>query len=399
MCDTIVIVEPDRVFFAKNSDRDANEGQNLVGLPARMHEPGAHVRCTYIEIPEARETHAVLLSQPFWMWGAEMGANSEGVVIGNEAVFTREPYAKEPALLGMDLLRLGLERGATAKQAVEVIVELLETHGQGGGCGHESKKFTYHNSFLIADPREAYVLETAGKNWETERIASGPRTISNGLTIPGFRETYSDFVNTRFSDSKARQCRTTDLAKRSASVADLMRLLQDHGEGRDAPHYAWINGAMAAPCMHAGGTLAASQSTASWVSELRGDGCAHWATATAAPCLSLFKPVGVDTPVDYPHARDTADDSLWWRHERLHRAVMRNPAELRPLFIAERDAVQQRWLDAPPPSAEAFAEADRLLEEWTARVLAQNVPDLRPGFVRRYWAKRNARAGLSLATA
>jgi len=39
-------------------------------------------------------------------------------------------------------------------------------------------------------------------------------------------------------------------------------------------------------------------------------------------------------------------------------------------------------------------EADRLLDEWTARVLAQNVPDLRPGYVRRYWAKRNARAGL-----
>ena len=46
----------------------------------------------------------------------------------------------------------GSSAAATAEQAVEVITGLLETHGQGGGCGHEHRGFTYHNSFLVADP-------------------------------------------------------------------------------------------------------------------------------------------------------------------------------------------------------------------------------------------------------
>ena len=126
------------------------------------------VRCTYIEIPQAPRTHAVLLSRPFWIWGAEMGANEHGVVIGNEAVFATLPPGRTRALIGMDLLRLGLERGATAAEAVDVITGLLERHGQGGNCGLRHEHF-YDNSFLVADAREAFVIETVGRMWAVER--------------------------------------------------------------------------------------------------------------------------------------------------------------------------------------------------------------------------------------
>ena len=187
MCDTFVAL-PDatlggELIFGKNSDRPGGEVQDVVAFPAQQHAAGDTVQCTYLQIPQARQTFSVILSKPRWMWGAEMGANEHGVVIGNEAVWTTEPYA-ETGLLGMDLVRLGLERGATACEALQVIVDLMEEYGQGGNCA-EHFAFNYHNSFLIADKEEAWVLETAGHYWVAEKVTNGTRSISNSLSIHG----------------------------------------------------------------------------------------------------------------------------------------------------------------------------------------------------------------------
>lgn len=63
------------------------------------------LQCTYLEIEQVERTHAVVLSRPAWLWGAEMGANEHGVCVGNEGVWTREPVGEDEALLGMDLVR------------------------------------------------------------------------------------------------------------------------------------------------------------------------------------------------------------------------------------------------------------------------------------------------------
>lgn len=396
MCDTLVVVDDGRVLFAKNSDRDPNEAQFLDWQPRRSYSPGTRVRCTWIEIDQVAATHAILLSRPFWMWGAEIGANEHGVVIGNEAVFTTAPR-QEVGLTGMDLLRLALERASTAAAAVDVIVELLTRHGQGGGCGHEHRDFTYDNSYLVADHRGAYVLETAGREWAVEEVTSRARSISNGLTIPGFADGRSQRVRTWGSRCRARRTITEQGASRATGLGDLMAVLRDHGG--DEPRYSPINGAMAAPCMHAGGLAAASQTTASWVAELTPDGAHHWCTATAAPCTGLFKPVAIDDPLDLgPEPGDRFDARcLWWRHELLHRRALTHPERLLAPITPARDEVEARWLLDPPRPQDAFAEAEELLSAWTDAVWSSalhDMADTRPAWVRRYWRIRNERAGL-----
>lgn len=130
MCDTLVLRSGGATWFAKNSDREPAETQRLIRLPAVSGDSAAKVRTTYLEIPQTSHRHGVILSQPAWLWGAEMGVNDKGVAIGNEAVFTRLTQRDGEALLGMDLLRLGLERGSSAREALSVITGLQERHGQ-----------------------------------------------------------------------------------------------------------------------------------------------------------------------------------------------------------------------------------------------------------------------------
>ncbi len=392
MCDTLLRVLDDRVLFAKNSDREADEAQLLEWHAAATHAPGESVQCTWIKIPQAERTFATVLSRPFWMWGAEMGANEHGVVVGNEAVFTKAPVPAEGGLTGMDLVRLALERAATAEEAVQVITSLHARHGQGGRCGYEDRAFRYFSSFGVADAREAWVVETAGREWATLKVL-GARTISNGLTIPKFAEAHGDFLKTRISACAVRRARTTAAASRAQGAADFIAALRDHGEGSSFPRYSAARGAMHAVCMHAGGVLAASQTTASFVSELTPSGARHLATGTSAPCVSVFKPVRVEEPLDLgPAPGADRDASLWWTHERLHRAVMKDPERLLRVFASERDALEARLLAWPATrsTADAWKEARAALEEWIDRVdRSQTEPrDHRPWIARRYWARQ-----------
>jgi dipeptidase len=396
LCDTVVVVREGGVLFAKNSDRAPNEAQILDWQPRRSHPSGSTLRCTWLEIPQVETTWAVLLSRPFWIWGAEMGTNEHGVTIGNEAVFTNQPYASE-GLLGMDLLRLGLERAFTAREAVDVITGLLETHGQGGDHAFERRgpANRYHNSFIVADPERAYVLETAGREWALEEV-QGARSISNALTIEEFRHRHARRLKSWAISASSRRVCTTRAARAAGNAAAMMRLLRDHGNDCDWPRYGVLSGAMSGPCVHPGGVANADQTAGSWVSELRPGNLQHWATGTAAPCLGLFKPVSVEEPLDLgPEPRERADaESLWWRHEVLQRRVMEDPERLAALFIGERDALEARWLESPPSSEQAFKEADAALARWTEAVGCEARRDVRPLWARRSCARRDQHAGL-----
>ena len=148
MCDTVYLKRERRAFFGKNSDRSPNEAHLMLRVPAREYAEGEMLRATYISVPQVRHTYACVLLKPHWIWGAEMGWNEFGLNIGNEAVFTREKREKQDGLIGMDLLRLALERCRSAKEALKLITTMIGEYGQGGNCGFH-KAFYYDNAFLI----------------------------------------------------------------------------------------------------------------------------------------------------------------------------------------------------------------------------------------------------------
>lgn len=340
------------MLFGKNSDRHRNEAQTVEYFARAAHAPDARVTCTHIEIEQVARTHATLLCRPFWLWGAEMGANEHGVVIGNEAVRARSPSPQEKALIGMDLVRLGLERASNAEEAVAVITDLLRRYGQGGDCGYLKPSY-YHNSFIIADASNAFVLETIGREWLVER-PHGIRTISNRYSIerdpqrvsaglrsllrdygwneaspPNYANLIADPNTAHIGNAGARQACSTSLlsaARGRLDVAAMIDTLRDHGTGQQ-PVLQWRPECIAdgTLCMHAGDDHRPAQTVGSMVSELQADGAVHWMTGTAAPCISIFKPVLMDVAVPEHGARPGARfdaRSLWWRHERMHRAAV-----------------------------------------------------------------------------
>ncbi|MBI5963778.1 MAG: C69 family dipeptidase [Chloroflexi bacterium] len=437
MCDTLIATKlattNNIAIFGKNSDRPPNEGQHLAYFPAQNYPTGSKVKCTYIEIPQVEKTHAILLSKPYWMWGAEMGVNEHGLVIGNEAVFSKIPANKKPALLGMDMLRAALERAVTPREAVQIITDLLEQFGQGGNCT-QGEELYYHNSFIIANAEDAWVLETVDKQWAAKQVKD-VYSISNCLTIgseydlassnlvdlalqKGFSKSkgqfhlandYSDFIYTTFGKGRMRRETTIcvlEEQKGKISIESMMGTLRNHKAEYFDPQTSISEVDV---CMHAGfGPIRGSQSTASLVVYLDKNLPVIFATGTSAPCTSIFKPIWMDGASSLnlgPVPTSQSDSSsLFWTHEKLHRATLLNYPERIKTYAADCDEMEQRFIqtalnlgDRSPKvradfTAACFEESAQAEAEWLKRVEA--VPAKKSLLHTSAWNGFNKRAGI-----
>ncbi|MFQ6678075.1 MAG: C69 family dipeptidase [Fidelibacterota bacterium] len=438
MCDTFVALNSGTadgsVIFGKNSDREPNEAQSLEYHPPASHSPGEMVECTYLSIPQVSKTNGMIISRPFWMWGAEMGINEHGVSIGNEAVFTKMPDEKQNVLTGMDLLRLGLERSKSAIQALEIITELLAEFHQGGICGYQDKQFTYHNSFIIADPQEAWVLETAGHLWAAQKITSF-YAISNGLTIGEnfdlahedliptarkkrwlksgkdfhFAECYSDWFYTTFSKCHMRRNRSVEMATLGGKMDITKALvhLRDHGGNAYNPtNHFFMNHI----CAHSANRLSrhAAQSVSSLVTQCSKNEITAWTTGTSAPCTSLFKPIDLSNiylPDNELPGEYYDEKALWWRHEKLHRTILEDYPNRIKVIQKEQKTFEHTFINTFPitESAEkrrvteyAFRQGNELIGEWLLQCKDIPIQSHHHGLYRRYWKKQNRAARINI---
>lgn len=385
-CDSLVatagLTSRRRAIFAKNSDRPPDEAQPLISVPAADHPRGAKLRCQYIEIEQVPRTHAFLGSRPYWLWGCEHGLNEHGVAVGNHTIYTRDPVA-ETGLQGMDLVRLALERATTAREAVDVMTALIERHGQGGS-GFADLIWPYHNSFIAADAREAWLLEASAKNWASKRLDPGG-SASNHVTIGtdwnalssgcvehavangwwpaagsrlDFAAAYRDQSVIPPVVSSGRYRRTCDLLAHPPRLLDVRafkRMMRDHYESGDVhtPGHMPDDERFFSVCMHSG---AVGVTAASMVVELAppsGSPFVAWVTF-CNPCIAPYLPVFPEAalPEDFMRGgRESESGSAWWRFKGLLTAVEAD-------FPRHARRVRDAWTGY---ESELESETDRVL--------------------------------------
>jgi len=412
-CDSFVAMGRDPttpLVVGKNSDRPARESQVLQRLPARRR--GRALPLAYVEIDDIEQTLPHIGSSPYWCWGHEMGMNIAGVVIGNEALFTREladnmaearqSREPKPGLLGMELVRLGLERAATARAAVTVITDLLERHGQWGAGTVSADRVgaAYDNSFLIVDHSEAWALETFGRRWAARKILEESWSLSNEPTIRtdwssassglleylrgrgwaaatgevDFAEAVADpYVPLQASHLRLQRSRQllADALNANGCVdfEDARRVLSDHYEGSflEGPKFGAARPDFHTLCMHehpSGFTW--GNTAASMIAVLPREGAPYFWWAATTPCTSVYLPIfplGTSLPPSLGKAGagqgsgptpDTArldspdGASFWWLFQGLLETVAGDQlghayAERQPIVRARLDDLQTAW--------------------------------------------------------
>lgn len=350
MCDTLIHASGKTLLFAKNSDRSPNE-PNLYLFVPRTKQSLSEVNCTYKTIPQVDTTNAVFLVKPSWMYGAEMGVNEKGVVIGNEAVFSRAKKSKQPALLGMDLLRLALERASSAREAVSIIVDLLTAFGQGGNGGFD-RHLAYDNSFLIQDDAQAFVLEILGSDWAVKEVFD-KANISNRMalfeaadegSLPSkkFPKSLSDPLFTHFSHSQERHSHIGEALKglSTPSVEKIIDVMSSHESGTEKHLYR--TGSGGSVCMHK--SLLGDHTTASMI-VYREDGVSTiWLSNGSTPCLSLYLPTYFGQTTTPVHSTEEDALAFWLTREYLRRAIYAGEVN-QDAYLNERDRLQHMFLD------------------------------------------------------
>jgi hypothetical protein len=339
------------------------------------------------------------------------------VAIGNERVATVHDVAQaRPRLIGMDMVRLGLERARSAEEALDILVDLLATHGQGG-IADAAHQEAYDSSFLIADPRQAFVLDTSGTDFAAAPFPRGT-AISNRLSVgSGWTrgspdlEPGADFGRFRDPDAPTDSAELRLAASRTfldgqrataggLSPAATAAHLRDHGNGPwGAPGTAGPaqpprrpggpgpgsgsgsgsgsgtepgSGSGVSVCMHLPGrSVTAASLIAVLPTDLAAGAPLRAYVALGSPCVSIYVPAFVRTAAGPPPfvPKELSSESMWRAVDALRQRVEADPTAIGPIRQVLDPVEEELWFEA----GEIVETPDRwpdVAASWGGRALA-----------------------------
>jgi secernin len=365
-----------RAVFGHNSHLAGGQKAGLVRSPGRQLAVGEMVAAKHVQLPQVRQTYTVLGSQPEACWGFAHGVNDQHVAVGC-GTWDSKLTGGGPGLTGADLTRLALERSRSARQAVDVLTDLIARHGQASAAAPAGGDHV----FLVADPSEAFALEAAGRAWvvqeihaaraaadmavvrqDWDRIAAGAAedAIARGWwEADGSKLDFAGaLAASPTGDAVAlrRWGRATLLLERESgriTSSFVRRLLADHFQGtRYEMDPVWGSGEPAPLCRHGAGPRGLG-TTASLVVELTFEPAAPamaWC-AFGPPCVSVYFPVFLDVELPTAFADAAAAQHLL--------CSQLGPDSQR--WRAARQRLEQLQADFARDEAEFAAEAAELL--------------------------------------
>lgn len=388
-------------IFAKNSDRPINEAQPLRFFPAQDYQKGEEVQCSFITIPQVEHTYACIGSQPHVFFGFEHGINEHGLMIGNEQVSGRELPERRWGLIGMDILRLALERADSAQKAIQVIADLLERIGTGGDPSYRISAF--NSNYIISDSKETYLFESHQRDWVAKKVESVGYlsncysifddydlvsknaidvAITKGWSAPDkkFNAAHSwtaDDCIFAESEGFVRYERLKTLMHKSEPITTeiMMNNLRDHYQDTFLSSLGYSPAAAKIPCIcsHPGG-ISGCVTAASAVTIIRNDvpkelKFTYWGSM-APPCCSIFRPYyNIDwLPEDLQMAKALYNEKdQWWIFTELERYIALNYNTFAPKVKSSFKSLEKEFLQEAEHIESSYDGNKAVLKEFTIR--------------------------------
>jgi secernin len=269
-----------------------------------------------------------------------------------------------------------LERARNAEEALDILIDLLTTHGQGG-IADATRNEAYDSSFLIADPKHAFVLDTSGADFAATRFARGI-AISNRFTVgkdwthgsPSLDagEDFDRFADpdapTASADAQLSASRAFLASQQGAGLTPAATAAHLRGHGGDP----WESPSI---CMHVpGGNVTAASLIAVLPSEIALGAPLRAYVALGSPCVSIYVPAFPRSVAGPPPfvPFELSNEALWRAADTLRRQVEADPEALGAIREVLDPVEHELWFEADDIVETPDRWAD-VAQSWGGRAL------------------------------